>query len=162
MAQWSDHSELNGHIEGSLHRALAGQGVRPPTEVRRYSPEAQCQPALPGQLCTQFVSGSYAGHDVRWKPQLRDASPVLGGLRAAGGTMGLEHAGLHPVMDVHPALTSRVDDGQLLQSGVALPSGSSKCWTPRESPSEARARLNPTRGRVEFEHVAFSAIRRIH
>jgi ATP-binding cassette subfamily B protein len=83
---------------------------------------------------------------------------VLGGLRVASGTMNLGDVQAfiqYSRMFTQP-LTQVASMANLLQSGVASAERVFEVLDAEEESPEASGSLNPTSGRVEFEHVKFS------
>jgi ATP-binding cassette, subfamily B, multidrug efflux pump len=83
---------------------------------------------------------------------------VAGGLRVASGTMNLGDVQAfiqYSRMFTQP-LTQVASMANLLQSGVASAERVFEVLDVAEESPEALGTLNPTRGRVEFEHISFS------
>ena len=105
--------ELNAHDRGDLHRARAGQGVRPPAGggggVRGAT--TSCHQASFG---AQFMSGIIMPAMMFIGNLNYVAIAVVGGLRVASGQhVARRRAGVHPVLPpVHPAADPGRVDGQ--------------------------------------------------
>ncbi len=157
MAQWKSTGELNGHIEEAFtgHSLVKVFGRQHEVEAVFAERNGQLFQASFG---AQFVSGIIMPAMMFIGNLNYVIIAVLGGLRVASGTMNLGDVQAfiqYSRMFTQP-LTQVASMANLLQSGVASAERVFEVLDAEEESVEARGELNPTRGRVEFEHVAFS------
>ena len=159
VAQWRTTGELNGQIE----EAFTGQSL-----VKVFGRQRRGGGGLRGSAtrsCTaprfgaQFISGMIMPTMMFIGNLNYVVIAVVGGLRVASGTMNLGDVQAfiqYSRMFTQP-LTQVASMANLLQSGVASAERVFEVLdAPEQRAGRRPARLNPARGRVEFEHVSFS------
>ena len=142
---------------GGLHRPLPGQGVRPPAEVEAAFADRN-ENLFRSSFGAQFVSGIIMPTMFFIGNLNYVVIAVVGGLRVATGTMSLGDVQAfiqYSRMFTQP-LTQLASMANLLQSGVASAERVFEVLDVEEEGADEPGRLNPTRGRVAFEHVTFS------
>jgi len=157
IAQWKATGELNGHIE----EAFTGQSL-----VKVFGRQREVEAIFAerngavysASFGAQFVSGLIMPTMFFIGNLNYVLIAVAGGLRVASGTMNLGDVQAfiqYSRMFTQP-LTQVASMANLLQSGVASAERVFEVLDATEEPAYATGTLNPTRGRVEFEHVSFS------
>ncbi|MET1007324.1 MAG: ABC transporter ATP-binding protein [Propionibacteriaceae bacterium] len=156
-AQWKSTGELNGHIEEAFtgHSLVKVFGRQHEVEEVFAERNGRLYRAAFG---AQFVSGIIMPAMMFIGNLNYVVIAVLGGLRVASGAISLGDVQAfiqYSRMFTQP-LTQVASMANLLQSGVASAERVFEVLDVAEESEEAVGALNPTRGRVEFEHVAFS------
>ena len=158
IAQWAHTGALNGLIEETFtgHAIVKAYGRQAEVEERFALTNEKLFTAGFG---AQFISGSI--QPVMWF--LGNLNyviiAVVGGLRVASGTMGLGdvQAFIQYSRQFTQPLTQTASMMNVLQSGVASAERVFELLDEaEESPEPIPAAEVPVRGRVAFEHVAFS------
>jgi ATP-binding cassette subfamily B multidrug efflux pump len=157
VSQWKSTGELNGHIE----EAFTGQSL---VKVFGRSREVEAVFAernsklFVSSFGAQFVSGLIMPTMFFIGNLNYVAIAVVGGLRVASGTMNLGdvQAFIQYTRMFTQPLTQVASMANLLQSGVASAERVFEVLDSEEQSLETAGVLNPTRGRVEFEHIGFS------
>jgi ATP-binding cassette, subfamily B, multidrug efflux pump len=157
VQQWKATGELNSHIE----EAFTGQSL---VKVfgRRREVEAVFAERNAGlfqsSFGAQFVSGIIMPAMFFIGNLNYVIIAVAGGLRVATGTMSLGdvQAFIQYTRMFTQPLTQLASMANLLQSGVASAERVFEVLDVEEERADGPGRLNPTRGRVAFEHVSFS------
>ncbi len=157
VAQWKTTGELNAHIE----EAFTGQSL---VKVfgRRHEVQAvfaeRNDSLFRSAFGAQFVSGIIMPAMFFIGNLNYVIIAVVGGLRVAGGTMNLGdvQAFIQYTRMFTQPLTQVASMANLLQSGVASAERVFEVLDEPEQQPEEQRRLNPVRGRVEFQHVRFS------
>jgi ATP-binding cassette, subfamily B, multidrug efflux pump len=157
VQQWKSTGELNGHIEEAFtgHALVKVFGRQREVEAVFASKNDNLYQASFG---AQFVSGIIMPAMMFVGNLNYVVIAVVGGLRVASGTMNLGDVQAfiqYSRMFTQP-LTQVASMANLLQSGVASAERVFEVLDVDEESTEATGSLNPTRGRVEFDHVAFS------
>ena len=157
VSQWKSTGELNGHIE----EAFTGQSL-----VKVFGRQAEVEAVFAARnerlftssFGAQFVSGLIMPTMFFIGNLNYVAIAVVGGLRVASGTMTLGdvQAFIQYTRMFTQPLTQVASMANLLQSGVASAERVFEVLDADEQTPEEPGGLNPTCGRVEFEHVAFS------
>jgi ATP-binding cassette subfamily B protein len=157
IQQWKSTGELNGHIE----EAFTGQSL-----VKVFGRQREVE-AVFGErnrvlynssFGAQFVSGLIMPTMFFIGNLNYVAIAVVGGLRVASGSMNLGdvQAFIQYTRMFTQPLTQLASMANLLQSGVASAERVFEVLDEEEQVSEEASSLNPTCGRVAFEHVWFS------
>jgi len=157
VQQWKATGELNGHIE----EAFTGHAL-----VKVFGRQREVEAVFADKnnglftssFGAQFVSGIIMPTMFFIGNLNYVIIAVVGGLRVASGTMSLGDVQAfiqYSRMFTQP-LTQVASMANLLQSGVASAERVFEVLDVEEESVEAVGPLNPTRGRVAFEHVAFS------
>ena len=157
IEQWKATGELNGHIE----EAFTGQSL-----VKVFGRQREVEAVFADRnrsvytasFGAQFVSGLIMPMMFFIGNLNYVLIAVAGGLRVASGTMNLGDVQAfiqYSRMFTQP-LTQVASMANLLQSGVASAERVFEVLDVAEESPEATGPLNPTRGRVEFEHISFS------
>ena len=151
------HGELNGHIE----EAFTGQSL-----VKVFGRQAEVEAVFAERNRTlykasfgaQFVSGLIMPTMFFLGNLNYVAIAVVGGLRVASGTMNLGdvQAFIQYTRMFTQPLTQLASIANVLQSGVASAERVFELLDEQEQVPEKASSLNPTCGRVAFEHVWFS------
>ncbi len=157
MAQWKSTGELNGHVEEAFtgHSLVKVFGRQ--REVQEVF-EAKNDTLYGSSFSAQFVSGLIMPTMFFIGNLNYVVIAVVGGLRVASGTMSLGDVQAfiqYSRMFTQP-LTQVASMANLLQSGVASAERVFEVLDEEEESPEATGSLPPNRGRVAFEHVAFS------
>jgi ATP-binding cassette subfamily B protein len=156
VSQWKTTGELNGHIEEAFtgHALVKVFGRR--REVEAVFAEKN-QTLFTASFGAQFVSGIIMPAMMFIGNLNYVIIAVLGGLRVASGTMNLGdvQAFIQYSRQFTQPLTQVASMANLLQSGVASAERVFEVLDTPEEDLEATGALNPTRGRVEFDHVSF-------
>jgi ATP-binding cassette subfamily B multidrug efflux pump len=157
IQQWKSTGELNGHIE----EAFTGQSL-----VKVFGRQrevgavfAERNKALyQASFGAQFVSGLIMPTMFFIGNLNYVAIAVVGGLRVASGTMNLGdvQAFIQYTRMFTQPLTQLASMANLLQSGVASAERVFEVLDETEQVPEEVSSLNPTCGRVAFEHIWFS------
>jgi ATP-binding cassette subfamily B protein len=155
--QWKSTGELNSHIEEAFtgHALVKVFGRQREVEAVFAERNGRLFGAAFG---AQFVSGIIMPAMMFIGNLNYVVIAVLGGLRVANGSISLGDVQAfiqYSRMFTQP-LTQVASMANLLQSGVASAERVFEVLDEKEESAEGRGVLNPTRGRVEFEHVAFS------
>ena len=157
IQQWKSTGELNGHIE----EAFTGQSL-----VKVFGRQREVEEVFAernrvlfrSSFGAQFVSGLIMPTMFFIGNLNYVAIAVIGGLRVASGTMTLGdvQAFIQYTRMFTQPVTQLASMANVLQSGVASAERVFEVLDEEEQvPEEARA-LNPTCGRVAFEHIWFS------
>jgi ATP-binding cassette, subfamily B, multidrug efflux pump len=157
VSQWKATGELNGHVE----EAFTGQSL-----VKVYGRSREVEQVFAernesvyrASFGAQFVSGIIMPTMFFLGNLNYVLIAVVGGLRVASGTMNLGDVQAfiqYSRMFTQP-LTQVASMANLLQSGVASAERVFEVLDVEEESADATGTLAPARGRVEFEHVAFS------
>ena len=157
MAQWKVTGELNSHIE----EAFTGHSL---VKVFGRQREVGATFAARNQLLfrsafgAQFVSGLIMPTMFFIGNLNYVVIAVVGGLRVASGTMNLGdvQAFIQYTRMFTQPLTQVASMANLLQSGVASAERVFEVLDEEEETVESADALNPSCGRVEFEHISFS------
>jgi ATP-binding cassette, subfamily B, multidrug efflux pump len=157
IQQWKSTGELNGHIE----EAFTGQSL-----VKVFGRQAEIEAVFAERNATlykasfgaQFVSGLIMPTMFFLGNLNYVAIAVVGGLRVASGTMNLGdvQAFIQYTRMFTQPLTQLASIANVLQSGVASAERVFELLDEQEQVPEEASSLNPTCGRVAFEHVWFS------
>ena len=160
VQQWKSTGELNAHIEEAYtgHSLVKVFGRR--REVEATFAERNDE-LFRSAFGAQFVSGIIMPAMLFIGNLNYVAIAVVGGLRVASGTMNLGDVQAfiqYSRMFTQP-LTQVASMANLIQSGVASAERVFEVLDAEEQSSESTGALAPSRGRVAFEHVAFSYAR---
>ncbi|HEU4546974.1 MAG TPA: ABC transporter ATP-binding protein [Microlunatus sp.] len=157
VAQWRTTGELNGHIE----EAFTGQSL-----VKVFGRRAEVEEVFrqrneglfSSSFGAQFISGTIMPTMMFIGNLNYVIIAVVGGLRVASGTMNLGdvQAFIQYTRMFTQPLTQVASMANLLQSGVASAERVFEVLDAPEHEPDATGTLNPVRGQVDFEHVAFS------
>ena len=157
VAQWRTTGELNGHIE----EAFTGQSL-----VKVFGRRAEVEEVFrqrneglfSSSFAAQFISGIIMPTMMFIGNLNYVIIAVVGGLRVASGTMNLGdvQAFIQYTRMFTQPLTQVASMANLLQSGVASAERVFEVLDAPEHEPDATGALNPVRGQVDFEHVAFS------
>ena len=157
VQQWKSTGELNGHIE----EAFTGQSL-----VKVFGRQNEVEAVFAERNGTlykasfgaQFVSGLIMPTMFFIGNLNYVAIAVVGGLRVASGTMNLGdvQAFIQYTRMFTQPLTQLASLANLLQSGVASAERVFEVLDEEEQVPEEASSLNPTCGRVAFEHIWFS------
>jgi ATP-binding cassette, subfamily B, multidrug efflux pump len=157
IQQWKSTGELNGHIE----EAFTGQSL-----VKVFGRQREVEAVFAERNGTlynasfgaQFVSGLIMPTMFFIGNLNYVAIAVVGGLRVASGTMNLGdvQAFIQYTRMFTQPLTQLASMANLLQSGVASAERVFEVLDEVEQVPEEASSLNPTCGRVAFEHISFS------
>ncbi|HZL74513.1 MAG TPA: ABC transporter ATP-binding protein [Propionibacteriaceae bacterium] len=157
IQQWKSTGELNGHIE----EAFTGQSL-----VKVFGRQREVEAVFAernsvlfnSSFGAQFVSGLIMPTMFFIGNLNYVAIAVVGGLRVASGTMNLGdvQAFIQYTRMFTQPLTQLASIANLLQSGVASAERVFEVLDEEEQVPDEASSLNPTCGRVAFEHVWFS------
>jgi len=157
IQQWKSTGELNGHIE----EAFTGQSL-----VKVFGRQREVEAVFAernsvlfnSSFGAQFVSGLIMPTMFFIGNLNYVAIAVVGGLRVASGTMNLGdvQAFIQYTRMFTQPLTQLASIANLLQSGVASAERVFEVLDEEEQVPDEASPLNPTCGRVAFEHVWFS------
>jgi ATP-binding cassette, subfamily B, multidrug efflux pump len=157
IEQWKSTGELNGHIE----EAFTGQSL-----VKVFGRQREVDEVFSERNSTlykasfgaQFISGLIMPTMFFIGNLNYVAIAVVGGLRVASGTMNLGdvQAFIQYTRMFTQPLTQLASMANLLQSGVASAERVFEVLDEAEQVPEEASSLNPTCGRVAFEHISFS------
>jgi ATP-binding cassette, subfamily B, multidrug efflux pump len=157
IQQWKSTGELNGHIE----EAFTGQSL-----VKVFGRQGEVEAVFAERNSTlykasfgaQFVSGLIMPTMFFLGNLNYVAIAVVGGLRVASGTMNLGdvQAFIQYTRMFTQPLTQLASIANVLQSGLASAERVFELLDEQEQVREEASSLNPTCGRVAFEHVWFS------
>jgi ATP-binding cassette subfamily B protein len=157
IEQWKSTGELNGHIE----EAFTGQSL-----VKVFGRQREVDAVFAERNSTlykasfgaQFISGLIMPTMFFIGNLNYVAIAVVGGLRVASGTMSLGdvQAFIQYTRMFTQPLTQLASMANLLQSGVASAERVFEVLDEVEQVPEEASLLNPTCGRVAFEHISFS------
>jgi len=157
VAQWRTTGELNGHIE----EAFTGQSL-----VKVFGRRAEVEEVFrqrneglfSSSFAAQFISGIIMPTMMFIGNLNYVIIAVVGGLRVASGTMNLGdvQAFIQYTRMFTQPLTQVASMANLLQSGVASAERVFEVLDAPEHEPDATGALNPVRGQVDFDHVAFS------
>ena len=157
MQQWKATGELNGHIEEAFtgHSLVKVFGRQRDVEAVFAERNASL---FGSSFGAQFVSGLIMPTMFFIGNLNYVAIAVIGGLRVASGTMNLGdvQAFIQYTRMFTQPLTQLASMANLLQSGVASAERVFEVLDAEEQTVEEARGLNPTCGRVEFEHISFS------
>jgi ATP-binding cassette, subfamily B, multidrug efflux pump len=157
IQQWKSTGELNGHVE----EVFTGQSL---VKVfgRQHEVEAvfeeRNRTMYGASFGAQFVSGLIMPTMFFIGNLNYVAIAVVGGLRVASGVMNLGdvQAFIQYTRMFTQPLTQLASMANLLQSGVASAERVFEVLDEEEQVPEEASSLNPTCGRVAFEHIWFS------
>ena len=157
VAQWKNTGQLNAQIEESFtgHTLVKAFGRSGEVEARFAEKN---QELFTASFAAQFISGLIMPMMMFITNLNYVVIAVVGGLRVAGGAMSLGDVQAfiqYSRMFTQP-LSQLASMANLLQSGVASAERVFELLDASEEPADAPGALEPTRGRVEFEHVSFS------
>jgi ATP-binding cassette, subfamily B, multidrug efflux pump len=157
IQQWKSTGELNGHVE----EAFTGQSL-----VKVFGRQREVAAVFAerndvlfkSSFGAQFVSGLIMPTMFFIGNLNYVAIAVVGGLRVASGTMNLGdvQAFIQYTRMFTQPLTQLASMANLLQSGVASAERVFEVLDEEEQVPEEASSLNPTCGRVAFEHISFS------
>jgi ATP-binding cassette, subfamily B, multidrug efflux pump len=157
IEQWKSTGELNGHIE----EAFTGQSL-----VKVFGRQCEVDAVFAERNSTlykasfgaQFISGLIMPTMFFIGNLNYVAIAVVGGLRVASGSMNLGdvQAFIQYTRMFTQPLTQLASMANLLQSGVASAERVFEVLDEVEQVPEEASLLNPTCGRVAFEHISFS------
>ncbi|HET8915558.1 MAG TPA: ABC transporter ATP-binding protein, partial [Propionibacteriaceae bacterium] len=157
IEQWKSTGELNGHIE----EAFTGQSL-----VKVFGRQREVEAVFAernsvlfrSSFGAQFVSGLILPTMLFIGNLNYVAIAVVGGLRVASGTMNLGdvQAFIQYTRMFTQPLTQLASMANLLQSGVASAERVFEVLDEEEQVPDEASALNPTCGRVAFEHISFS------
>jgi ATP-binding cassette subfamily B protein len=157
VAQWRTTGELNGHIE----EAFTGQSL-----VKVFGRRAEVEEVFrqrneglfSSAFAAQFISGMIMPTMMFIGNLNYVIIAVVGGLRVASGTINLGdvQAFIQYTRMFTQPLTQVASMANLLQSGVASAERVFEVLDAPEHEPDATGNLNPVRGQVDFDHVAFS------
>jgi ATP-binding cassette, subfamily B, multidrug efflux pump len=157
IQQWKSTGELNGHIE----EAYTGQSL-----VKVFGRQREVEAVFAernrvlfsSSFGAQFVSGLIMPTMFFIGNLNYVAIAVVGGLRVASGTMNLGdvQAFIQYTRMFTQPLTQLASMANVLQSGVASAERVFEVLDEGEQVPEEASALNPTCGRVAFEHIWFS------
>ena len=157
IQQWKSTGELNGHIEEAFtgHSLVKVFGRQ--REVEAVFAERN-RVLFSSSFGAQFVSGLILPTMLFIGNLNYVAIAVVGGLRVASGTMNLGdvQAFIQYTRMFTQPLTQLASIANLLQSGVASAERVFEVLDEEEQVPEEASALNPTCGRVAFEHIRFS------
>ncbi|MGI8456915.1 MAG: ABC transporter ATP-binding protein [Propionibacteriaceae bacterium] len=157
VTQWKTTGELNGHIEEAFtgHALVKVFGRRREVEAVFA---AKNQTLFTASFGAQFISGIIMPAMMFIGNLNYVIIAVLGGLRVATGTMNLGdvQAFIQYSRQFTQPLTQVASMANLLQSGVASAERVFEVLDTPEEEREGSGGLQPTRGRVAFDHVSFS------
>ena len=157
IQQWKSTGELNGHIEEAFtgHSLVKVFGRQREVEAVFAERNGVLYRASFG---AQFVSGLIMPVMFFIGNLNYVAIAVVGGLRVASGTMNLGdvQAFIQYTRMFTQPLTQLASMANLLQSGVASAERVFEVLDEEEQVREEASPLNPTCGRVAFEHISFS------
>jgi ATP-binding cassette subfamily B multidrug efflux pump len=157
IQQWKSTGELNGHIE----EAFTGQSLVKVFGRQREVEEVfaeRNQVLFRSSFGAQFVSGLMMPTMFFIGNLNYVAIAVIGGLRVASGTMTLGdvQAFIQYTRMFTQPVTQLASMANVLQSGVASAERVFEVLDEEEQVPEEASALNPTCGRVAFEHIWFS------
>jgi ATP-binding cassette, subfamily B, multidrug efflux pump len=157
IQQWKSTGELNGHIE----EAFTGQSL-----VKVFGRQREVEEVFAernrvlfrSSFGAQFVSGLIMPTMFFIGNLNYVAIAVIGGLRVASGTMTLGdvQAFIQYTRMFTQPVTQLASMANVLQSGVASAERVFEVLDEEEQVPEEASALNPTCGRVAFEHIWFS------
>ncbi|HMI33843.1 MAG TPA: ABC transporter ATP-binding protein [Propionibacteriaceae bacterium] len=157
IQQWKSTGELNGHIE----EAFTGQSL-----VKVFGRQREVEEVFAernrvlfrSSFGAQFVSGLIMPTMFFIGNLNYVAIAVIGGLRVASGTMTLGdvQAFIQYTRMFTQPVTQLASLANVLQSGVASAERVFEVLDEEEQVPEESSALNPTCGRVAFEHIWFS------
>ena len=157
IQQWKSTGELNGHIEEAFtgHSLVKVFGRQ--HEVEAVFAERN-HTLYSASFGAQFISGLIMPTMFFIGNLNYVAIAVVGGLRVASGTMNLGdvQAFIQYTRMFTQPLTQLASMANLLQSGVASAERVFEVLDESEQVPEEASALNPTCGRVAFEHIWFS------
>ncbi|HKX15260.1 MAG TPA: ABC transporter ATP-binding protein [Propionibacteriaceae bacterium] len=157
IQQWKSTGELNGHVEEAFtgHSLVKVFGRQ--REVEAVFAERN-RTVYGASFGAQFVSGLIMPTMFFIGNLNYVAIAVVGGLRVASGTMNLGdvQAFIQYTRMFTQPLTQLASMANLLQSGVASAERVFEVLDEEEQVPEEASSLNPTCGRVAFEHISFS------
>ncbi|GAA1832221.1 ABC transporter ATP-binding protein [Microlunatus capsulatus] len=158
--QWKATGELNGHIEEAFTGHALVKVFGRQSEVAAVFGERN-DGLFRSSFGAQFVSGIIMPAMMFIGNLNYVAIAVVGGLRVASGTMNLGdvQAFIQYTRMFTQPLTQVASMANLLQSGIASAERVFEVLDAEEQSAEPAASAGaalPTRGRVEFEHIAFS------
>jgi len=157
IQQWKSTGELNGHVE----EAFTGQSL-----VKVFGRQREVAAVFAerndvlfrSSFGAQFISGLIMPTMFFIGNLNYVAIAVVGGLRVASGTMNLGdvQAFIQYTRMFTQPLTQLASMANILQSGVASAERVFEVLDEQEQVPEEASSLNPTCGRVAFEHIWFS------
>ncbi len=157
IQQWKSTGELNGHIEEAFTGHALVKVFGRQREVEAVFAERN-RTVYGASFGAQFVSGLIMPTMFFIGNLNYVAIAVVGGLRVASGTMNLGdvQAFIQYTRMFTQPLTQLASLANLLQSGVASAERVFEVLDEEEQVPEEASSLNPTCGRVAFEHIWFS------
>jgi ATP-binding cassette subfamily B multidrug efflux pump len=157
IQQWKSTGELNGHIEEAFTGHALVKVFGRQREVEAVFAERN-QMLYNASFGAQFISGLIMPTMFFIGNLNYVAIAVVGGLRVASGTMNLGdvQAFIQYTRMFTQPLTQLASMANVLQSGVASAERVFEVLDESEQVPEEASSLNPTCGRVAFEHIWFS------
>jgi ATP-binding cassette, subfamily B, multidrug efflux pump len=157
IEQWKSTGELNGHIEEAFTGHALVKVFGRQREVEAVFGERN-QTLYSASFGAQFISGLIMPTMFFIGNLNYVAIAVVGGLRVASGTMNLGdvQAFIQYTRMFTQPLTQLASLANVLQSGVASAERVFELLDESEQVPEEASSLNPTCGRVAFEHIWFS------
>jgi ATP-binding cassette subfamily B protein len=157
IQQWKSTGELNGHIEEAFTGHALVKVFGRQREVEAVFGERN-QTLYSASFGAQFISGLIMPTMFFIGNLNYVAIAVVGGLRVASGTMNLGdvQAFIQYTRMFTQPLTQLASLANVLQSGVASAERVFEVLDESEQVPEEASSLNPTCGRVAFEHIWFS------
>jgi ATP-binding cassette subfamily B protein len=157
VKQWKSTGQLNAQIEEAFtgHTLVKVFGRHSEVEARF---DDKNQELFNASFGAQFISGLIMPAMMLIGNLNYGVIAVVGGLRVASGAMSLGDVQAfiqYSRMFTQP-LAQLAAMANLLQSGVASAERVFEVLDTPEESADARGMLQPTRGRVTFEHVSFS------
>ena len=157
IQQWKSTGELNGHIEEAFTGHALVKVFGRQREVEAVFGERN-HTLYSASFGAQFISGLIMPTMFFIGNLNYVAIAVVGGLRVASGTMNLGdvQAFIQYTRMFTQPLTQLASLANVLQSGVASAERVFEVLDESEQVPEEASSLNPTCGRVAFEHIWFS------
>ena len=157
IQQWKSTGELNGHIEEAFTGHALVKVFGRQHEVEAVFAERN-HTLYSASFGAQFISGLIMPTMFFIGNLNYVAIAVVGGLRVASGTMNLGdvQAFIQYTRMFTQPLTQLASMANVLQSGVASAERVFEVLDESEQVPEEASALNPTCGRVAFEHIWFS------
>nr|WP_239022403.1 ABC transporter ATP-binding protein [Raineyella fluvialis] len=157
VLNWKYTGELNGRIEEAYSGHALVKVFGRQREVEQAFAESNSSLYSAG-FRAQFISGIIMPTMFFVGNLSYVLVAVVGGLRVASGQMSL--GGVQAFIQYSRMFTQPITQvasmANLLQSGVASAERVFEVLDAEEEPADVAGRLNPTRGRVEFESIDFS------
>lgn len=157
VQNWKSTGELNAHIEEAFTGHALVKVFGRQKEVEQVFADRN-EELFKAGFGAQFISGIIMPSMMFIGNLNYVVIAVIGGLRVASGTMNLGDVQAfiqYSRMFTQP-LTQVASMANLLQSGIASAERVFEVLDTEEEKTESIGALNPTKGRVAFEHVSFS------